>query len=143
MIRKLLFFIVLITPMYSCSDDENRIDKDQLTLGIWYYENAAALVTEKSRTLNFKPDGTYTSDLEFHGSTNITTKEGSWFFDDHNVIDLTGFGSCVQPVGAPPCTPPDVDLKIIQLTKELLVVEELINGKRTAPANTTRYVNIK
>lgn len=140
--KKLLLLITIVLT-YSCTDDEIKIDKDQLILGTWLYENTDITRHVRTRTLDFKIDGTYTNEIEYFGSTNTITNEGDWFFGDNNVIDLTDYGTCIYPVGAPPCTPPDVDFKIMQLTKDILFVEELVNGKSMVPSITKRYVNIK
>jgi RHS repeat-associated protein len=62
---------------------------------------------------------------------------------DDNVLDLTGFGTCVQLVGEPPCTPPDVDFKIFRLTKKILEVEEWVNGSPPLFPGKIQYINIK
>lgn len=144
--KKLLFYLQMIPLMYSCSDDENIIDKDQITLGIWFYEYPPSEIPNlKSTTLTFSTDGTYIRENVVYSpmspsGTDTVTKEGTWFFVDNNIIDLTGYGSCVQPVGEPPCVPPDIDFKIIELTKEWLEVEELYNG---STSSKIRYKNIK
>jgi hypothetical protein len=142
---KSYFYLMVILLVYSCSDDEKIIiDNSQLTLGIWHYEYKDNPV-QKSTTLTFNADGTYVREnvyLSFSGTT-TARKEGTWAFADGNIIDLTGFGTCVQPVGQPPCTPPDVDFKIFRLTSKILEVEEWVNGGPPPVPGTTRYMNIK
>lgn len=143
--KKVILYLLVIST-FSCSDDEITIGKDQLSLGIWYYEyQPDPVFNGKSITLTFSNDESYKRDYVFYApqspaGIDTTTTVGTWSFADNNIIDLTGFGTCVQPVGGPPCVPPDIDFKIIQLTKELLEVEELNNG---TPAGKKQYRNIK
>lgn len=129
----------------SCADEDNKtIDKSQLTHGIWYYEykdNPFYIST----TLTFNADGTYVRENVYFtfSSTATGTKEGTWAFADGNLIDLTDFGTCVQPVGEPPCTPPDVDFEIVQLTNKILEVEQWVNGSPPFLPGKTQYINIK
>jgi len=147
-IRTLLSCICIILIFQSCSEEESELDKSQLTLGIWYYEykyQPNTINTNKSTILTFNGSGSYTRENEVYAplsatGTNKVVKLGTWEFRDNNQIDLSGFGSCIQPVGEPPCTPPDVDFKIIQLTKSLLEVEELIDG---VSSGRKQYTNIK
>jgi len=145
--KRLTFYLFVITTLNSCSDDENAIDKNQLTSGIWYYEHSPNSFF-KSTTLVFKFDGTYSRENAFYsalapGGIGKTVKEGTWTFLAGNVIDFTDFGICVQPVNGPPCTPPDVDFKVLQLKKEFLEIEELINGEPSTFPSKTKYLNIK
>jgi hypothetical protein len=142
--KKLAFCLLAIAIMTSCSDEEDAIDKSQLTSGIWYYEFEPNSVY-KSIKLVFKVGGTYSREYSFYSPVGIGTsvKEGTWTFADNNVIDLTDFGICVQPVGGPPCIPPDVDFKMLQLKKEFLEIEELINGEPSTFPSKTKYINIK
>jgi hypothetical protein len=136
---------MVILLVYSCSDDEKIIiDNSQLTLGIWHYVYKDNPV-QKSTTLIFSAVGTYARENVYFsvGGTTSSTKEGTWAFKDDNIIDLTGFGTCVQPVGQPSCTPPDVDFKIFRLTSKILEVEEWVNGDPPPVPGTTRYMNIK
>ncbi len=136
--------VAAIVLLASCADDEIKIDNSQLTLGIWQYEYKDNPV-QKSTTLTFNDDGTYArEDVYFSLSgTTSSTKEGTWTFGDGNILDLTGFGTCVQPVGEPPCTPPDVDFKIFRLTSKILEVEEWVNGNPPFLPGKTQYINIK
>lgn len=136
--------VAAIALLASCADDEIMIDKSQLTLGIWQYEYKDNPV-QKSTTLTFNDDGTYAhEDVYFSPSgTTSSTKEGTWTFGDGSILDLTGFGTCVQPVGEPPCTPPDVDFKIFRLTSKILEVEEWVNGNPPFLPGKTQYINIK
>lgn len=143
--KKLLLYLLMFPLLYSCSDDENVIDKDQLTLGIWYYEYESNLLL-KSTTLTFNTTGTYTRENVYFdptGDNDTAITDGTWAFANDNVIDLTGFGTCLQRVGGPPCTSPDIDFKILQLKKEFLEIEELVNGSPSALPSKTRYINIK
>jgi len=142
--KKLAVCLIVIAIMTSCSNDEEAIDKNQLTSGIWYYEFEPNSVY-KSIKLVFKVDGTYSREYSFYtqGGIGTSVKEGTWTFADNNVIDLTDFGICVQPVGGPLCIPPDVDFKMLQLKKEFLEIEELINGVPSTFPSKTKYINIK
>jgi hypothetical protein len=142
---KNLPYVILVLSLCSCSDDEIAIDKNQLTLGTWYYEfNENELTVGKSVTLTFLVDGSYRRDLVLKAATpsglNTTTTTGTWVFEADDMIDLTGYGTCVSLEGGPPCVPPDVDLKLIKLTAETLEVEEWREG--VAVGNTV-YTNIK
>ncbi|HRJ31744.1 MAG TPA: hypothetical protein PLV21_17035 [Cyclobacteriaceae bacterium] len=141
---KIRCYVAAIVLLASCSDDEIKIDNSQLTLGIWQYEYKDNPV-KKNTTIIFSADGTYArEDVYFSLSgTTSSMKEGAWAFVDGNILDLTGFGTCVQPVGGPPCTPPDVDFKIFRLTSKVLEVEEWVNGNPPFLPGKTEYINIK
>lgn len=143
-VRKNRYCVIAIVLLASCADDEIKIDNSQLTLGIWQYEYKDNPV-QKSTTLTFNADGTYArEDVYFSlNGTTSSTKEGTWTFGDGNILDLTGFGTCVQPVGGPSCTPPDVDFKIFRLTSKILEVEEWVNGNPPFLPGKTQYINIK
>lgn len=146
--NKILKSILLLFMLNSCSNDETEIDTAQLNLGIWYYEyryQPNTVNINKNTTLTFNVNGTYIRENEVYAplsatGTNKVVKSGTWAFRNNSQIDLSGYGSCIQPVGEPPCTPPDVDFKIIQLTKSLLEVEELIDG---VSSGRKQYTNIK
>jgi hypothetical protein len=144
-VRKNRYCVIAIVLLSSCADDELKIDKSQLTLGIWQYEYKDNPL-KKSTTLTFSNDGTYVREdvyLSLLSGTTSSTKEGTWAFTNDNVLDLTGFGTCVQLVGEPPCTPPDVDFKIFRLTKKILEVEEWVNGSPPLFPGKIQYINIK
>ncbi|MEL7005162.1 MAG: hypothetical protein AAFN93_20865 [Bacteroidota bacterium] len=135
----------------SC-DEENQIEEniniDLITQGEWFCNAESVDTTITERRLIFSDDGTFRqviSRLDTFSTSFITifdTKLAWAYNEDEDIIDVSLIGpTCVQPFDQIKCTNADLDYRIIQLTDNQLILEEIFERPDGNPPARKSFKN--